>query len=75
MTPCVPELGVYWLRFRLQPDSSLRGKKVLLGFGDDLQAEVFLNGQLLFTTPTEKTEHRNSRRFAGPALSSVLLPV
>jgi class 3 adenylate cyclase len=54
--------GVYWLRFRLQPDSSLRGKKVLLGFGDDLQAEVFLNGELLFTTPTEKP---NSKTVGG----------
>ncbi|MFZ1617831.1 MAG: adenylate/guanylate cyclase domain-containing protein [Flavobacteriales bacterium] len=42
--------GVHWLRFRLLPDSTLRGKKVILGLGNEIGAQVFLNGDALFST-------------------------
>ncbi|MCB0758891.1 MAG: hypothetical protein KDC01_10555 [Flavobacteriales bacterium] len=46
----LPGTGVHWLRFRLLPDSSLKGRTILLGLGGNEQMEIFLNGSPLFSS-------------------------
>ncbi len=42
--------GVHWLRLGLLPDSSFKGRTVLLGLGGNEKLEVFLNGDPLFSS-------------------------
>ncbi len=46
----LPGTGVHWLRFRLLPDSSLKGRTILFCLGGNEKLEIFLNGSPLFSS-------------------------
>ncbi len=58
--------GVHWLRFGLLPDSSFKGKTLLLGLGGNEKLEVFLNGAPLFSSFEEQGQ--------GNAIDSARIP-
>ena len=55
-------VGVHWLRLGLLPDSSLKGRTVLLGLGGNEKLEIFLNGDPLFSAFKEPGQVIDSLR-------------
>ena len=60
--------GVYWLRFHVLPDASLKGRSLLLGLGGMEKLEVFLNGSPLFSSNKTRIDPNLTDSLVGPYL-------